>query len=230
MRVVGVPHPGAPAVVNLVIGHGQHPQMLLWKNGLVVKNWLSAITVADEVVLTGVVAKKTKRSRPPKIKRRPKQKDLGLQDGEKPVVRQRIAAYAVVRSKRGVLGTECSNLTAVPGLWQLPGGGLKPGESPAEAVNREMAEETGQEIVLKKLVELQSDHWVGRAPSGKVEDFHALRIFYTAVCPSPTTPTVIDIDGTTSQAAWIPVFRWRALPWTSGARSVLEKFLSSVRY
>ena len=133
-----------------------------------------------------------------------------------------------MRSSRGVLGTECSDKTAVPGLWQLPGGGLNPGESPSEALIREVAEETGQVVRINRLIDLQSDHWVGRAPNGVLEDFHALRIIYTATCLEPTTPSVIDIDGTTSQAAWIPLRSWRSLPWTSGARSLLDKHLDSV--
>ena len=39
-----------------------------------------------------------------------------------PVVRQRLAAYSIVLSDRGLLATEFSERTAVPGSWGLPGG------------------------------------------------------------------------------------------------------------
>lgn len=225
MRVVGVKHPGAPTCISIDVKHGQHPQKLLWQHGLVVTGWLSARSVNGVIILTALVANRSANSNPPKIKRRPKPAKYISGGANPPIVNQRIAAYALVTSARGVLGTECSTQTAVPGLWQLPGGGLQPGESPAEALNREMAEETGQKIVVDKLVDLQSDHWIGKAPNGQVEDFHALRIIYLASCANPTTPSVIDIDGTTSKAAWIPLTQWRSMPWTSGARSVLERYL-----
>ncbi|MGO4956578.1 NUDIX hydrolase [Luteococcus sp. Sow4_B9] len=228
MRIIGIGSPGTGELVRLPVEHGQHPHQQLWRRGLVVAELLTAAVEDGEVVLTARVLPRTPSSRPPRIKHRGVDPDLAVRPGEKPVDNQRIAAYAVVRSSRGVLGTECSDKTAVPGLWQLPGGGLNPGESPSEALMREVAEETGQEVRINRLIDLQSDHWVGRAPNGVLEDFHALRIIYTATCLNPTTPNVVDIDGTTSRAAWIPLRGWRSLPWTSGARSLLDKHLDSV--
>ncbi len=211
-----------------MVAHGQNPHQELWRRGFVVVSLLSARIDDGEVVITAQVAPRTRRSRPPRVKHRHLDPELRIAPGEVPVLHQRIAAYAVIRSPRGVLGCECSAKTAVPGLWQLPGGGLQPGEWPHEGLFRELAEETGQQVRINRLIDLQSDHWIGRAPNGVLEDFHALRIIYTATCPDPTTPNVTDIDGTTSQAAWIPVRHWRGLPWTSGARSVLDRYLGKV--
>ncbi len=115
---------------------------------------------------------------------------------------QRVAAYAVVTSARGVLLTQFNSLTAIPGKWGLPGGGLDEGEDPVAGVHREVWEETGQRIEIGELVTIQSQHWVGRAPAGGVEDFHAVRIVYRARCPEPSDPTIYDIGGTTSDARW----------------------------
>ena len=228
MRIVGVSSPGAGELVSLTVQHGLNPHQELWRRGFVINNLLSARMADDEVVLTVQVSRRTHSSRPPRIKHRGTDPSLVIEPGEIPVLNQRIAAYAVIRSPRGVLGCECSEKTAVPGLWQLPGGGLHPGELPHEGLMREVAEETGQEVHINRLIDLQSDHWVGRAPNGVLEDFHALRIIYTATCPNPTTPEVIDIDGTTARAAWIPLRQWRTLPWTSGSRSLLDKHLIHV--
>lgn len=228
MRIVGIESPGSGELVELTVQHGQHPHQELWRRGFVVVSMLSARLVDDEVVLTAQVTRRTRHSRPPRVKHRHPDPDLSVAPGETPVPHQRIAAYAVIRSSRGVLGCECSEKTAVPGLWQLPGGGLNPGEWPHQGLFRELAEETGQLVRINRLIDLQSDHWIGRAPSGVLEDFHALRIIYTATCAEPTTPNVTDIDGTTSRAAWIPLQHWRGLPWTSGARSVLDKYLDSI--
>lgn len=228
MRIIGIGSTGTGELVRLHVDHGQHPHQLLWRRGLVMGEMLSAGMDDGEVVLTVRVHPRGPGSRPPRIRHRGVDPELMKDPAEVPVENQRIAAYALVRSPRGVLGTECSDKTAVPGLWQLPGGGLDPGESPAQALLREVNEETGQTVRINRLIDLQSDHWIGRAPNGVLEDFHALRIIYTATCLEPTTPSVIDIDGTTSQAAWIPLRSWRSLPWTSGARSLLDKHLDGV--
>ena len=61
-----------------------------------------------------------------------------------PVIRQRVAAYAVVVSEPGLLATEYSDRTAVAERWGMPGGGIDDHEEPDEAVLREVAEETSQ--------------------------------------------------------------------------------------
>lgn len=228
MQIVGVASPGSSELVRLSVDHGVHPKLALWRRGWVIQGLLSAGRLHGDVVLTARVTRRTPRSRPPRLKRRGADPDLRVAPGETPVLNQRVAAYAVVRSVRGVLGTECSDRTAVPGLWQLPGGGLDPDESPADAVIREVHEESGQSVRINKILDLQSDHWVGRAPNGVLEDFHALRIFYSATCTSPTDPVVIDVDGTTERAAWVPIWQWRSLPWTSGSRSILDKYAAVV--
>ncbi len=141
--------------------------------------------------------------------------------GEVPRRVQRVAAYAVVTSDRGILLTQFSDRTNSPGLWGLPGGGLDPGESPDEAVVREIWEETGQRVAGTTLVLVQSSHWVGRAPSGVLEDFHALRVIYTARCPQPGEVVVHDVGGTTSQARWVPPADVAELPLTAIWRATL---------
>ena len=133
------------------------------------------------------------------------ERDAGLspEDVEGAVAHQRVAAYAVVRSARGVLMTELSASTNAAGMWNLPGGGLDPGEEPGVAVVREVHEETGQRATDVRLLTVMTRHWVGRAPSGRVEDFHAVRLFHTAHCPEPTDPVVLDVGGSTSDARWV---------------------------
>ncbi len=94
---------------------------------------------------------------------------------------------------------------------------------------REIMEETAQRVRISRLIDVQSDHWIGRSPSGVLEDFQALRIIYTAVCADPTDPLVLDVGGTTMSASWVPVRRWRSLQWTSGARSLLDRHLNHIR-
>ena len=128
---------------------------------------------------------------------------LVLEPGEEARPYQRTAAYGVVTSSRGVLLTELSALTSAPGRWTLPGGGLDPGEPPVAALHREVWEESGQDVERVRLLEAQTSHWIGRAPSGRLEDFHAVRIVYAAWCPQPTDPVVHDVGGSTEAVRWV---------------------------
>lgn len=56
--------------------------------------------------------------------------------------RLRRGAYAVIAGARGLL------LVDQDGELQLPGGGIDPGESPMQAIHREVREETGWRIAL----------------------------------------------------------------------------------
>lgn len=135
---------------------------------------------------------------------------------------QRLAAYAVVRSHRGVLLTQLSARTNVPGQWNLPGGGIEPHEDPLEGLVREVHEETGQVVEDLRLLTVLTRHWVGRAPSGRVEDFHAVRLFHTAVCPAPTDPVVHDVGGSTEQARWVHPEDLAAMRLASSVPDALE--------
>ena len=69
---------------------------------------------------------------------------------------------------------------------------------------REVAEETGQVVDTVRLVDVMTQHWVGRSQRG-LEDYHAVRLLHTARCPRPTRPVVHDVGGSTSDARWVPL-------------------------
>jgi 8-oxo-dGTP diphosphatase len=60
--------------------------------------------------------------------------------------RDRIGAYAVIAGARGLL------LVDQEGELQLPGGGIDPGESPLQALHREVGEETGWRIAAPRRI------------------------------------------------------------------------------
>jgi 8-oxo-dGTP pyrophosphatase MutT (NUDIX family) len=136
---------------------------------------------------------------------------------------QRVAAYAVVTSSRGFLMTQFSDRTGAKGQWGLPGGGLEDDEAPDRAAVREVWEESGQVITLGELALIATSRWVGLAPGGQLEDYHAVRVIYRAHCPEPTEPVVHDVGGTTASAAWVPHDQVDLLALTSGWRSILRE-------
>jgi len=63
-------------------------------------------------------------------------------------------AVAVVRNEQGEILLQRRSDT---GDWELPGGGIDPGEEPAEAVIREVLEETGIRVVADRLVGIYTE-------------------------------------------------------------------------
>lgn len=208
-------------MVALDVAHGHHPADLFFSQGFVPIQPLSATLGEGRIVVTFLVRPVSSRDRRP---RRRRVLHNEPHNPERPIKRQRIGAYALVTSPRGLLGTINSSLTGAPNTWALPGGGVDDGESPAEAVIREVHEETGQQVRIERLLCVESDHWIGRSLDGTLEDFHALRVIYAARCDDPTDPVVLDHGGSTAGADWVSPRRWRTLRWTLRSRSLLARY------
>ncbi|PKH43740.1 ADP-ribose pyrophosphatase YjhB, NUDIX family [Nocardioides alpinus] len=117
---------------------------------------------------------------------------------------QRVAAYAVARRADEVLLTRLSARAAHPGRWTLPGGGVDHGEHPAVALAREVEEECGLPCEVTGLVGVHDTHFFGNAPSGRIEDYHGVHLIFGATV-GDGAPRVLEVDGTTDAAAWVPV-------------------------
>lgn len=220
MRVVGVISPVGAPVAEFTVAHGQHPRVTMFDHGYVPLRPLAATMLAGDIVFTWLV-----REVSPADQRPAERHTVYVATPrETPHRHQRIGSYALVLSERGILGTVNSAATAAPGTWALPGGGLDPGESPADAMLREVFEETGQEVVIDRVLTLESEHWVGRSLAGRLEDFHALRVVYGATCEAPSDPVVHDVGGSTMRADWVPVRSWRRLRWTNSSRTLLSQY------
>jgi 8-oxo-dGTP diphosphatase len=63
-------------------------------------------------------------------------------------------AVAVVQNKEGQILLQRRSDT---GAWELPGGALDPGEEPAEAVIREVLEETGIRVIPDRIVGIYTE-------------------------------------------------------------------------
>lgn len=225
MQIVAVPAAGRPALFALDLHHGADVRQLLWTRGYRAVRFLSARVRHGDIRVTVQVAghNSARTITPPRVRMIDPNLDISTDD---PIVRrQRPAAYAIVLSARGLLATEFSDKTAVPGMFGLPGGGIDDEESPSQAVTREVREEAAQTICLDQLLDVQTDHWIGLSPAGVLEDFHAVRVIYSATCPDPTEPRVLDVGGTTESARWVSLSSWRRAPWTSGFRMLLDRHL-----
>jgi 8-oxo-dGTP pyrophosphatase MutT (NUDIX family) len=223
LLIIGVTEDGA-AVFSTPLDHGADPDTVVFDQGYKAVRPLAAAWYGDDLGLRLLVRPLAGEPRPNPL---PPRTDAGLiiTNDVVPVTRQRVAAYAVVLSAQGLLATEYSARTAVPGRWGMPGGGLDEHESPAECVRREVDEETAQRIVLGELTKVQTGHWIGRNPGGMIEDFHAVRLVYRATCPDPTEPEVLDRGGSTASARWVALDSWTTLPWTANWMMILTELL-----
>lgn len=210
--VLGVDGVGTRCVQE-VLAHGADPRAVLVEAGWEVQHLVSIDRSHEGVVLAFRVRHAQARRATERVARVEVSRDLAATA----VRLQRVSAYALVTSRRGVLLTESSDKTSRPGAWGLPGGGLDAGEHPDAATEREVWEESGQSLTLDGPRDVVTDHWVGAAPNGRIEDFHAVRLIYRAHCDNPSEPVVHDVGGTTRSAAWwkrSQAVRLNLTPWT----------------
>ncbi len=122
---------------------------------------------------------------------------------EGPPRRQRVAAYAVIVRGGQVLLSRLAPSISETELWTLPGGGIDFGESPADAVVREVHEETGLRCVLGDPLWIGSAHRVVDRETSPTE-LHSVRIVYVAsVAADAPEPRVVEVDGSTIDARWV---------------------------
>jgi 8-oxo-dGTP diphosphatase len=117
-----------------------------------------------------------------------------------------VAAYAVIVREDQILLSRLSPRVSRGELWTLPGGGLDHGEDPRDAVVREVKEETGLDAEVGETARVYSAHIPGAWRDGQQVDAHALRIVYDGwVAPDAPEPHCTEVDGSTVDAAWIPI-------------------------
>lgn len=116
---------------------------------------------------------------------------------------QRLGSYAVVVRDESLLLTRISERGFPAGWWGLPGGGVDQGESPADAMVRELHEETGLAPVTWRLVDVHDVHTVAPARGDQWEDYHGVHLLYAVTVEPDGVPHVVEADGTTDVVRWV---------------------------
>lgn len=124
---------------------------------------------------------------------------------------QRLGAYGVLvrQDPDGVphlLVTRVAPQSYPPAHWALPGGGVDHGESPDDALVREVYEEAGLKVTSFRLVDVHSYHrpWPNEE---RREDYHGVHLLYAIDVEGEglVEPQVIEVGGSTDLAAWMPL-------------------------
>lgn len=115
--------------------------------------------------------------------------------------RIRVSCKALIRSDENILVVE-EQLKSGRVIWDLPGGGMDYGESPEEAVIREVSEEVGLVVQPQRVVGVYDAVLTER------NNIQSVCIVYDAVC-NDTSRLTIDHNPATEEmitaAHWLPL-------------------------
>jgi len=138
------------------------------------------------------------------------------------VRRSVVVAAAVVddlESPTLLLSARRTEPPALAGGWEFPGGKVEPGESPLEAVHREVREELGISVVLGR-------HVPGPLPGGSwpLGDRYEMLVWLAEVVDGSPAP-IEDHD----ELRWLPVDALYAVPWLPADLPIVERLESMFR-
>jgi len=126
----------------------------------------------------------------------------------------RVAAYALCVDVEGrVLLARVAPGYPAAGTWTLPGGGLDFGEDPADAVLRELTEETGLTGRVVTLAFVDSHTHGAMLEAGRAYGpWHGVRIVYRVEITGGELRD--EVDESTDMAAWFSRHEIEGLPLT----------------
>jgi 8-oxo-dGTP diphosphatase len=142
---------------------------------------------------------------------------------------QRFSAYAVATDPDGrILLTRIASGYPGAGRWHLPGGGTDHGETPEQALARELVEETAQHGRLTGLLEISHRYDPAAVgPEGVPIDWHVVRVLFRVQVDAPTEPVVTeDAGGSTEAAGWFTPDQAGKLALTEIARAGVGRLIA----
>ncbi|WP_448058436.1 (deoxy)nucleoside triphosphate pyrophosphohydrolase [Cellulomonas hominis] len=106
---------------------------------------------------------------------------------------------------------------SLAGRWEFPGGKVDPGETPEEALHRELREELGVRVGLgPELAGPDGGAW-------RLSATYTMRLWLAEVS-SGTPQPLVEHD----ELRWLPLGQWASVPWLDGDVRIVEALVAQV--
>lgn len=135
----------------------------------------------------------------------------------RPVVVVAAALVDDLVTPRRLLAARRTRPLDLAGRWEFPGGKVDPGETPQQALHRELVEELGVRVEL-------GDELVAPHPGGwRISPRHVMRL-WRAVVVEGTPEPLVEHDA----VRWLEPGAWLDVPWLDADVPIVEALAAAV--
>ncbi|KSW21465.1 (deoxy)nucleoside triphosphate pyrophosphohydrolase [Cellulomonas sp. B6] len=131
-----------------------------------------------------------------------------------------VVAAAVVDDlddPRLLLAARRATPASLAGRWEFPGGKVEPGETPEEALHRELREELGVRVGLGvELLGPDGGTW-------RLSDRYVMRLWFAEVVEGEPEP-IVEHD----ELRWLPAGQWHDVPWLDADVPIVDRLVEFV--
>ncbi len=133
-----------------------------------------------------------------------------------------LGVYALIKSK-GSIALILKSRGPYTGSWDLPGGKIEFGESPIQALAREVEEEVGLKLQAATLIDSLSINVSFENETGEFIDLHHIGIIFACEVSAPEELRHTGDDEDASEARWFPLPAVQYLNLTPFAHTLLKR-------